>query len=159
MKKSLLFATVFALSTGAFADTTATLNLKGTIGQVLSIAVTPLTVAGALDLTTTQTDLKVATSVEKSNSKTGYKVLLSSANNSKLKHIQGDLFAYTVKYGAATVDLSASAGTPVTAATVSTPLGVASNTRDVTVSYTGIPAANMKEGDYLDTLTFTIAAQ
>jgi len=158
MKRFLFALFILTITAKIFAGTTATLNIKGKVPRTLDITVTPLTIATALDLTTSKTNLVVATSVEKSNSQTGHKVFLSSANNSKLKHAQGDTFNYTFRYGNRTINLSASSGTPVLAATVST-IGVSTNSRNISISYTGKAAATMKAGDYLDTLTFTIAAQ
>ncbi len=78
-------ALTFAFTTlTSMAATTATLLLKGTVPQVLSIAVTAEPVASNLPLATTQSNTKVASVNERSNSNTGYKVTISSANQGKL---------------------------------------------------------------------------
>jgi hypothetical protein len=84
MKRSLIALAALALTTTSFAATTGTLLLKGQVGQVLSILVTPETIAATLPLNVSQTDTKVATVNEISNSSTGYKVTISSANLGKL---------------------------------------------------------------------------
>ena len=81
MKNFLVVTALLTLTTtSAFAATTGSLLLQGIVAQKVSIVVTPVAVASALDLSTTQSDLKVATVNEQSNSKTGYKVTITSEN-------------------------------------------------------------------------------
>ena len=102
-----------------------------------------------------QTDLKVATVNEQSNSKTGYKVTVTSANLSKLKRTDGpEVFAYTMKYNGSAVALTSAAGTTVTSASTN-----ANVNKDVSITYAGIAPELMVEGTYNDVVTFTIAAQ
>lgn len=151
MKK--LFASLFLLlSLNAYSATTGTLLLKGVVGQVLSITVTPETVASNLPLSVTQTDTKVATINEKSNSSTGYKVRITSDNLGNLKRASGtELFPYTMKYNGSSVNLST--GQNFVNSTTST----VNVNRDVTISYTGVPESNMVEGTYTDLVTFEIS--
>lgn len=133
--------------------TTGNLLLRGNVPDILSIQVTPEAEATNLDLANDQTDLKVATVQEKSNSNTGYNVTIDSANDGVLVRSGGsETFAYTMKYDGDTVDLS-------TADTFNNPAAAAvAVNKDVTVSYTGQDPETMIAGDYEDTVTFTIAA-
>lgn len=155
MKKLFLASAFLALSTSSFAATTGTLLLQGTVVQKISLAITPQAIASTLDLSTTQTDLAVASVNEQSNSKTGYKLTIASANLSKLKRTDGsDVFSYTMKYNGSAVALTSVAGTTITNASAAS----ANVNKSVTISYTGIAPELMVEGTYADTVTFTIAA-
>ena len=143
------------LSTATYAATTGTLSLSGTVAQELSITVTAEGAAASLDLSATQTDLKVATVNEKSNSNTGYTISAKSTNGSLLKNGALDQLAYTITYdGGSAVTLTT---TDQVVKTVST-AGLHDNDSDVDITYTGKPAAQMIVGTYTDTITFTIAA-
>jgi hypothetical protein len=154
MKKFILVATL-AITSTTFAATSGTLVLQGVVAQKLSIAVTPATAASSLDLSTSQTNLTVASINEKSNSKTGYKVTITSANAGNLKRTDGaDVFAYTMKYGGTAVGLTGSGTTFGQSAST----GSVNVNKDLAISYTGIAAESMVEGTYADTLTLNIAA-
>lgn len=154
MKKFAIVASLLALSTSSFAATSGTLLLRGSVQRVLSISVTADSIAQTLDLSTNKTDLKVATVNEKSNSKSGYKVSISSANLGKLKRTDGaEVFSYTMKYGTQAVNLGSAQDL-----VISSTAGTANVNKDVSVSYTGIAQDLMVEGTYEDTVTFTIAA-
>ena len=143
------------MSTSVFSATTGTLLLQGIVPQKISLIVTPIASASGLDLSASQTDLKVATVNEQSNSKTGYKVTVTSANLSKLKRTDGpEVFAYTMKYNGSAVALTSAAGTTVTSASTN-----ANVNKDVSITYAGIAPELMVEGTYNDVVTFTIAAQ
>ncbi|MDO9183678.1 MAG: fimbrial protein [Bacteriovorax sp.] len=156
MKKLFLTSTLLLLTTtSVYAATTGTLLLRGVVAQKVSLVVTPQSIASTLDLSTSQTDLVVASVNEQSNSKTGYKVTISSANSSKLKRTDGaDVLTYTLKYNGSAVALSSSTGTTITN---SSPSSVNVN-KSVSISYTGVAAEAMVEGTYADTITFSIAA-
>jgi hypothetical protein len=154
MKKLLLIAMILG-SFSTQAATVGTLNLIGIIPKKVEITVTPKPAASTLDLTTTATNLSVATVTGKSNVLLGYKITIASANLGKLINSGSatpllNEVAYTMKLDAATVAL--------TAPTVLNFTGLAPFTKDVTVSYTGVAAEDYKEGNYTDTVTFTIAA-
>lgn len=151
MKKLLMALSLTTLSISGVCATSGTLLLKGQIAQAVSIAVTPESVASALDLTTTQSNTKVATVQEKSNSSTGYKVTVSSQNLGVLKNNQHS-FVYSLSYNGLALNLAS----PVTQ-TNSASSAVTVN-KDVKISYTGVPADQLVAGDYTDTITFTIAA-
>lgn len=156
MKKLLVAVTTLAItSTSAFSATTGTLLLQGIVAKKVAIAVTAQSVASALDLETTQADLKVATVNEQSNSKTGYKVTITSANLGKLKRTDGaEVFAYTLKYGGSAVGLSTAAGSSFNNASAA----VVNVNKDLAISYTGVSESLMVEGTYADTLTLNIAS-
>ena len=154
MKKVLLASlTLMVVSSHALAATTGTLLLKGQVGQVLSISVAAEAIASTLPLDVTQQNTKVATINEKSNSSTGYKVKITSANLGNLKRTSGtELFPYSLKYSGTQVNLAGSQTFSFpTSATVDV-------NKDVSVSYTGVPASSMIAGEYVDTVTFEIAA-
>lgn len=152
MKKIISAIALTAITTSSFAATSGTLLLKGTIAPILSIDVTPEAIASTLDLTASPSNLKVATVQEKSNSNTGYKVTISSANLGVLKNGSDDSVTYTMTYDNLAVDLAS----PDTQ-THSAAAAVAVN-KDVKISYTGRPQEELVAGDYSDTITFTIAA-
>lgn len=149
-----IFALALALTTlTSMAATTGTLLLKGSVAPKLSIEVTPEAIASTLPLDISQTNTIVASVREKSNSNTGYKVTISSSNLGNLKRSSGtELFPYTLKYNNVALNLAS----PVVN---SHPSASSVNvTKDVAISYTGVPAEDMVAGDYTDTVTFTIAA-
>lgn len=153
MKNLFFIATLTLTSISTFAATTGTLLFKGTVPQVLSVAVTTETIATSLPLDTSQTNTKIATVQEKSNSQTGYKVTISSTNQGKLVRTGGsEQFAYSMSYNNATLNLNSSV-------VLTNPASSAvSVNKDVRITYTGVPNEQMVAGDYVDTLTFTIAA-
>lgn len=153
-KTALAILTTAAISTSAFAATTGTLLLKGTVPRLLELTVNAEAVAATLPLDTTQSGTLVAVINEKSNSKTGYNVSVSSANQGQLVHESdaSSTIAYSLDYNGNGVDLVNGE-----TFTYSFPTG-ANNNRDVEISYTGVPHENLIEGDYTDTVTFTIAA-
>lgn len=132
------------------AATTGTLNLRGSITQNISIVVVQNAAAQSLNLDIAETDIIVGSVNQISNSNTGYKISLSSANNGKLK-FNSYLASYTLKLGNNVVALSSA---PVVVKTVSG-AGVYNVTEDLKVSHA--VQVNVA-GYYTDTLTFTIAA-
>jgi hypothetical protein len=137
---------VFAFNK-AFSATSATLLLKGSIAPSLEISITPETSAALLPLETAQTNLKVATLVERSNNHSGYKVTVASQNQGKL--MNGTSFlVYTLTYGGQAVNFPSQDFTfPFTSA--------APVSKDIRISYQA--GTDLKSGDYTDTITFTIA--
>lgn len=153
MKKFIFALTALTVASSSFAATTGTLLLKGQVGEVLSILVTPETIAATLPLHTSQVDTKVATVNEQSNTSDGYKVTVSSENLGYLKRTGGtELFEYHLKYNDELLDLSAPHEIPYSS------VGLVNENRDVTISYTGVPAVNMVAGVYEDTLLFEISS-
>ncbi|WP_372652678.1 fimbrial protein [Halobacteriovorax sp.] len=155
MKKLFIASTLTLMSASSFAATQGTLLLQGTIDQVLSLSVTPESgVNNSLDLTSTETDLKVAEVSEETNSNTGYKILVRTANGGLLKNGSLDEVSYTMKYDGTAVTLAQS-DTEVKNESTG---GVYSYASDVEISYTGQSAASLTQGTYSDTVTFTIQA-
>lgn len=146
------FIAILALTTSsmALAATSATLQLKGTVQQLLDISIQAEGAATNLNLTQNAANLKVATLTEKSNSSTGYKVTVSSQNQGKLKNGNAQ-FSYTIGYNNQQLTLTSPQ-------TQSYSAGAYNVQRDVTISYTGQAQENLVAGDYTDTLTFSIAA-
>lgn len=152
MKKLITAIAITTITASSFAATSGTLLLKGTIAPVVSIAVSAEAIASTLDLTASPANLKVASVNEKSNSNTGYKVTISSANLGVLKNGTADSVTYTMTYDNASVNLASPAvQTHTSAAAVNV-------NKDVKISYTGRPQDQLVAGDYTDTVTFTIAA-
>lgn len=144
-----ILGVLLLVSFKAYSATQATLLLKGTVPQLLSVEVTPESTAQNLDLSTSANNVKIAEVREKSNSSTGYKILVKSANGGKL--INGsEEFPYSIRYASSAVNLT-SADQEVK--NVST-RGVVDS--EVDISYTGVEPELMKEGDYTNTITFTI---
>ncbi|WP_290730469.1 fimbrial protein [Halobacteriovorax sp. JY17] len=153
MRKLLIASTLSILTLSSFAAPQGTLLLQGSIGQVLSLTVeAEAGVNNSLDLTSSESDLKVGTVTEQTNSNTGYKILIRSANAGQLKNGSLDQVDYTLKYDGTAVSLSQS-DTEVKNESTG---GVYNHASDVEISYTGQPAASLTQGTYSDTVTFTI---
>ena len=150
MKKVLMILIVLlaVVSMGAFAQITdtATLFLSGTVGNYVSITVTPNASAPSLALAAGQSSpLQVATVTETSN--TSYTVTASSANSFNFTDGTDNL-PYTLYYDGSPV----ASGTPV--ASGSSASGVS---RPVSVTFPAAPTS-ATTGTYSDTVTFTISA-
>jgi hypothetical protein len=156
MKKFIASILFFTVATPSFSATSGIFLLRTQVPRRVSISIAPVSVASALDLSTTQTNLKVANATAMSNSKTGFKVTFTSANLGKLKRVTGaEVFPYSMKVGGLDVGLTTASGTTFNVDQTA-PVTVS---RDITISYTGKPAETMVEGTYLDTVTLTIAAR
>lgn len=157
MKKFITLAVLASLSLSAFAATSDDLKLKGKVPKKLAILVTPEAVALNLDLETSQTGtgLLVASVNEKSNSNSGYKITADSLNDGELVNQQDTTqsVTYGMTYDGVAVDLT-------TNDEVKTELssGVHDNDSEVRITYTGAPHETRVEGNYTDTITFTISA-
>lgn len=154
MKKLISTLTLSAFSFSVFAATSATLNLKGSIEEKMSIEVQNNALATSLDLLVPRTNFKIAEVVEKSNRKAGYKVSIASANNGKLKNGALDEIAYTLSYGGQALLLNGS-DVQTRANTQALGNGVV---KDVSISYAAQVETEKVSGDYTDTVTFVISA-
>jgi len=162
MNKIIMTIGAIAILTQAtFAATSGTLTLTGTVSGLIDIVVTPEPVASTLDLSVTQSNLKVASVTERSNKAAGYTVTVSSANAvaasaavATLASANSGTLEYFMKYGGSTVTLAGGMATITDATGATSSNGVS---KDLTVSYTG--DSGLAEGIYTDTLTFTIAAK
>ena len=160
------FITIFAIicaGTAMFAGTTGTLTLTGTVSGVLDITVTSTATASDLNLLVDQSDVEVATIVEKSNKVGGYTVQLESANavaaNSNVATLNGtgantDVLEYSLSYDGNAVSFSNGVAVITDASSTTGSSGV---TKSMSISYTGDDG--LAEDTYSDTLTFTIAAK
>jgi hypothetical protein len=155
MKKFLTVLALTTLTSTAFAGTSATLVLSGSVPKKLDISLD--TSAVTLDLTVNKNNFKIATVTEKSNSNTGYKVTIASANNGNLKRVGGtQTFPYSLKYGSTNLtSQNTLAGDTVVG---STSPGLHNVQKDIFISYSGLAAESMVEGSYEDTINLTIAA-
>lgn len=156
----------------AFAATTGDVTVQGTVDPINEITVTAETGYNTLDLSTTQTDLKVATVLEKNNDADGYTVTLESANAKANTSSQArleaalagnaDVMNYSMKYGVAAaeaaVTLSSAVGSEGTATVTdaTAPTASSGDSKNLLISYTG---AWLKADTYSDTLTLTIASK
>ncbi len=156
MKKMILATLIFS-SFSAFAGTTASLFLKGTVAAITEISVAADPAAQALAISVGSSNLKVATVSETCNDKDGYDIFMSSLNGGKLVHSVDNTksTSYQIAYGGAA--LVAPSITPNKIKTVNSLSGLTTNTSDVKITVTSAP--NAVAGDYNDTLTFTIAAK
>ena len=153
--KLITLAVLASLSLSALAATSDDLKLKGKVPKKLAILVTPDPIALNLDLEASPTALLVASVNEKSNSNSGYKITADSLNNGKLVNQQDTTqsVTYSMTYDGTSVDLSQvdevkNVGTSA----------VHDNNSDVKIAYTGAPHETRVEGNYTDTITFTISA-
>ena len=149
--KNTLITAVLIFTSSSFAA--ANLSLKGVVATKLSADVTALPVALTLPLDISQTDLKVASGTFKSNSGTGFKIVVQSTNLGNLKRDGGsELFPYSMKFGSMSIPLSQSS--PV----IYTNSGLLNITDNFNISYTGKLNTDMTAGTYLDTITITMSA-
>jgi hypothetical protein len=152
--KSFIVLALCSLSFAAVATSTSdTLLLKGNVPNRLSITLSAETIAANLPLDSSQTGTKIATVLEKSNSNTGYKVNISSANQGVLVRENGsEQFPYSLSYDGVSLDLSQSVEQ------VHSSASAVAASKDLEITYTGIDTEEMVEGNYTDTITFSIAA-
>lgn len=154
MKKLFIVSSLFLSSLTASSATTGTLVLKGNVPEVYDLKLVAETVSSTLRLDQTQTDLKVATVTETSNAKSGYKVSIRSDNKGQLVRSGGsEKFTYTLKYDNQQIALT---GNSVDVRNSQPELS--GKHRNVSISYTGVPASQMISGEYTDNVVFTIAA-
>lgn len=155
MKKLISLAVLASLSFSAIAATSDDLELKGAVPKRLSILVTPAPIALNLDLEASPTALEVASVNEKSNSNSGYKITADSLNDGKLVNPAAGAVdvIYSMTYDGNAVDLT----TTDVVKTIGT-AGLYDNDSIVEIAYIGAPHESRVEGDYTDTITFTISA-
>ena len=137
-----------------------TIILKGSVAKRVSISVTPIGDYSNLDLLADVADLAVASVNERSNVHAGYTVKLQSENaidgNPKFAGGAGDdVLLYTIKYGGSDVVFS---GNEAVITDSAAKTGVSGIDKELAISYAGT-AVNIYEGEYTDTLLFTIEAK
>ncbi|MGK5088446.1 fimbrial protein [Bdellovibrionota bacterium FG-2] len=153
--KTLIIASSVAFAVNTQAATTGTITLSGAVAAATAIVVTPAAGYNALDLSTTQSNLNVATVREINNTTLGYTVKVASTNAGLLKNGTLGSVTYTAQYNSSGFTLSA---TPQTVTTSAPANSIVNVTKPLTVSYTGTAAENLMQGSYSDTLTFTITS-
>ncbi len=137
----------------AAAGDSGALQLRGLVPLVCSIQVDPTQAATSLDLSSSHTDVAVASVTETCNSSAGYTIeVYSLGNGSFLGEL--DAVSYMLKYDETQADLSSSGVLVTSVAGRTSPAGV---TKAVTVSYAA--ATSQSGGTYVDTLVFTVAAK
>lgn len=151
----------------------ATLNIGGNVPERVDIAVTPVD-SENLDLQSSVSDRLIATVVERSNVRAGYTVSVESANGFTLKGQadSGDTFdrlGYALNYGGESVSNPGNSFATNTTASDShmfakresrtaTPGLHTGDEKSLLISYDA-RTVNLYDGDYSDTLTFTIVAE
>jgi hypothetical protein len=167
---SFVFLASASLIVPAAAFAQSTILLQGVVSAQCSIVVTSLAAASALPLTTSGAQrIEVGTVLQNCNKKTGYNIVVTSANCATPTpagaKVLGSAAAYTVPYSVE-FDNSATGGSQTTVtgllATVCTAAvgrGVTSalivaETSTVWVNYTGVPL--LAADTYLDTLTIVM---
>ena len=151
MRKIILAAAAVTafLSAPAFAQSSGSVALKGTVPLVCTVGVTDLN--QSLNLTGGESGKQVGSIVENCNSGTGYNISVSSANAGQLKAASG---TSTINY---TVGYDGTAGNLTTAMTVARSGAQFAKTSALNVT---VPAnAQAIAGNYSDTVTITIAAK
>lgn len=160
MKKSNLV--LAALTTALFAQATlaassGTLLLRGTVGVVNDIVVTPEGTDNVnLNILAGETNKLVGSATEKSNNLLGYKIMISSPTAGQLRHTVDATkqTAYTISYNGAAAVAPTVAGVQVKNVASLSGLTTATSTiRANVTAYATAPA-----GTYEDTLTVSIVA-
>jgi hypothetical protein len=151
--KNVITLIALLLTSHAMSATNGMILLRGNVPQILSVQINAESIANTLPLDTTQVNTKIASINERSNSNTGYKVAISSANQGKLVRTGGtEVLNYTLKYDGNNVTLLS------THEFSSPAVNAVNQNKDLTVSFTGVNSENMVAGEYTDMLTFTISA-
>lgn len=146
-------------------NTTATLNISGTVLPVLYVGfdATGVTTTNSVSLTSNQlingfTAVSAGTVYEVTNDAShNYSITIISSNAGKLKHatVNSSVVNYTVNYG--TLFTSQSLATPqTTTVNTSTFTALTTTTRAVTINSAG--NSNALSGTYSDTVTITATA-
>lgn len=158
MKK--LTLSVLALSllgASAFAASSGTLTLRGTVAAVNDVVVTPNGDNLLLNITAGETGKLVASVAETSNNLAGYKIFISSPTGGELRNTSDATkkTTYQIKYnGSATAVTPTVSGAQVKNVASLTGLTTAnSNVNVVVAAFATAPA-----GTYEDTLTVSIQA-
>lgn len=158
--KSLLFIAAGLIASSSYAaySPSATLVISGTVLAINELEITPVN-ATTLNITGGETNRLVATVSERSNSFSGYKINMRSANASKLVNsadISGNTFTpYTVTYNndPTIITLTTTDQVVKNVASLSALTTVSSDVKVNVTAKTGAPA-----GTYSDTITISIAA-
>ncbi|MEH2228430.1 MAG: hypothetical protein V7K71_02135 [Nostoc sp.] len=159
LASALVIGATVASIPAAFAGTTATVPISGTVASTLNISAFPTTEAGTLDLSTaSDTIVKVADLAIDTNNSTGYTLTASSGNLSNPDS------ATPISYQVKVIDSSASApvsgdftvasGTDLSYGT-SGANATGTNGKFLFIKYT--PAGLQDPGNYNGTINLTVA--
>jgi hypothetical protein len=154
--KKLLFTAAVLLASASFAASSAPLALSGTVTAVNDLSITPTPESINLDIVNGETARKVADVQETSNNLLGYKIMMRSANASKLIHgtDNSKLTTYEISYDGGSYISLTNADQQVKDSG-SLP-GLTVDTSLVAVNVTAYP--NAPAGTYSDTVTISIVA-
>lgn len=153
----LLLALLFILPLTVNASSTGTLQLRGTIGVVYDILVTPDgTNNVSLNILAGETNKSVANVSETSNNTLGYKIKASSASGGFLVHTVDNTkkTAYQIVYGSGSATTLTTPGVYVKSVTSLS--GLTTQTSNVKANVTALPLGIA--GTYEDLVTLTIEA-
>jgi spore coat protein U-like protein len=150
--------------THVLADTV-DVTITGRMAQIIDLYADREPGIRSMDLTSSATNMLIATVYERSNSVTGYTVTITSANlaadtggatNPYFEHVDNaDTLDYALSYGGTPVAGWAGGAAVVTdTASTTAPEWV---TQDLRISYTG--STTLAAGDYEDRLVITISAK
>ena len=155
MKKAILVIVGLLASVTTFAASTGDLTISGTVALINDIVITPKAAATALNILAGEAGKSVADVSETSNSVTGYKISMRSANASKLVNLSNatKMTAYTVSYdGGSYVSLTNSDQVVKSSSTSS----LVTDSSDVSVNVTAFGTA--PAGTYQDVITISISS-
>lgn len=140
------------------------LSLSGSVNQVLNISVSATAAANGLDLSLSQSPVKIADVVATSNTISGYTVSVASANASQTRCVgSGPCFYSTTTTNSLPFALYRDAvllsfsGASATFVQASTRTASGGDSYGARVGYDGSTALLGSATDYSETLTFTIA--
>ena len=158
MKKLILIILMTGLiGAQAFAASTGTLRVSGTVSVVNDLVVTPNgTNNTSLNIIAGESAKNIASVAETSNNGMGYIMQMSSVNAGKLVNATDatKFTNYTISYNGASY--AAPNANPTTIKTVSSLNGLTTQSSPVLTNVTAYPAAIA--GSYSDTVTFSIVA-
>ncbi|MGZ3726458.1 MAG: hypothetical protein ACXWQQ_11690 [Pseudobdellovibrio sp.] len=156
MKKILLLLTLLTTTT-LYAATAAELYLQGEVTATNDLSIQANVNATSLNIVGGEVDRNVATATETSNSTTGYKILMRTANGSQLNHTVADPAynaPYTVKYNG--IQTPALTTVDQTVKTVPSLTSLTTATSDILINMS--PHAGLPAGFYTDVITVSISA-
>ena len=154
--KKILVTMMMVLASSAFAASTGTLFLSGTVAAVNDLEITPNSSATSLDIVSGEINKLVATVKETSNSLTGYRIMMRSANSSKLMNTLNNSknTDYTISYDGSSYFVLSNSDQVVK--NVSALVGLTTNSSDIKVNVS--PYGTAPAGTYVDTVTISIVA-
>ncbi|MBD2775596.1 hypothetical protein [Iningainema tapete] len=155
---ALVLGATAAFTPAAFAGTTATVPISGTVASTLNISATATAGASTLNLTSGEKIVKVADLAIDTNNSTGYTLTVSSGNLANPDSATPISYQVKVVDGTATApasgDFTVASGTDLTDGT-SVANGAGTNGKSLYIKYT--PAALQDPGNYTGTINLSVA--